>query len=289
MNSRIRRGSLGFTLVELLVVIGITTLLIAMLLPAVQMVREASRRTHCQNNQRQVILAIHLFESSFGTLPPTNTTVPREHFLHFWTARLLLHLDQVPLAEALLEERRQPLHVYQSKFRTYNVPVFQCTSNPDFGQIIKADQGFLFAFSDYCGVAGSNQDNGLFPVSLPQATESLKFSDVNGGLSNTLIFGERPPSDIDEGFGSWLGGQNMLSMSTYTNGTPDNFPSGLLRDCRDRTFLGFQPGERGSRCDWTHHWSFHPQGANFARADGSVAFVSYSIEENVLTELASRF
>ena len=289
MDQCIRKGSTGFTLVELLVVITIVTLLVAMLFPAVQMVREASRRTHCQSNQRQVVLAIHSFESSFGTLPPTNTTVPREHFLHFWTARLLPHLEQASLAEALLKERRQALHVYQSSFRTYNVPVFQCTSNPDLGQIIKADQGFLFAFSDYCGVAGSNLDNGLFPVGLPEATDYRKFADVIGGLSNTLIFGERPPSEIDEGFGSWLGGQNMLSMSTYTNGTPLNFPAELLTGCRDRKFLGFQPGERGSRCDWTHHWSFHPQGANFARADGSVTFVPYTIEENVLAELASRF
>ncbi|XZE20713.1 hypothetical protein SH449x_000597 [Pirellulaceae bacterium SH449] len=93
-----------------------------------------------------------------------------------------------------------------------------------------------------------------------------------------LPLGERPPSDLDEGFGPWLGGQGAWSASTYTNGTRGLFPTSgavrvnLLAECDGRTNLGFQSGERGTRCP-THHWSFHSGGAVFAKADGSVIFL----------------
>ncbi len=181
------------------------------------------------------------------------------------------------------------MHVRWSRYRLANIPSLQCVANPDQGQLIRPDTLSAFAFTDFCGVGGSDSDNGIFRLDLSRATrKGLRFSQITGGLSNCLIFGERPPSDLDEGFGPWIGGQMTFSASTYINGTPINFLASLLNTCGGRTDLGFQNGERGSRCDWTHHWSFHPGGANFAKADGALTFLAYPIDKQILSELASR-
>jgi prepilin-type N-terminal cleavage/methylation domain-containing protein/prepilin-type processing-associated H-X9-DG protein len=97
LTFRKRRG--GFTLIELLVVIAIIAVLIALLLPAVQQAREAARRTQCKNNLKQIGLALHNYEGTFGRLPPGNFggmgTCNDDGLA--WPFSILPYLDQAPL------------------------------------------------------------------------------------------------------------------------------------------------------------------------------------------------
>jgi prepilin-type processing-associated H-X9-DG protein len=276
-------------LIELLSVTGIIAVLVAILLPAAQMVREGARRTSCLNKERQLVLALHSYESANEILPPTLNLSESANGLLFWQAQVLPFLEQEALINEIRRESKSGTQIFYQRNRTTNIPVFQCLSNPDIGLLISPENTPPFAFTDYCGVAGSTESNGIFPSNLDDLFESeMEFAKISGGLSNSLIFGERPPSDLHEGFGVWLGGQMSLSATTYTNATPEIFPVDLRDACEGRTDLGFQNGERGRQCDFSHHWSFHPDGANFARADGSVTFMSYDIDRDVLAALASR-
>ena len=289
------RSRIGFTLVELLVVIAIVGVLIAMSMPAIQMVREAARRTSCAKQASQVALALHSYEGSHRSLPPAIEFTKRITFLLHWQARLLPYIEQDSLKQLIDQKLLQDIHVYYITERTTTIPVFQCASNPESGSVIKAEIGFLFSYVDYCGVAGVQLTDatGVFIGSVEanpkRKHQGVAFKEITDGLSNTLMFGERPPSDVGEGYGAWLGSQNYRAATTGMfedaaglAGDPD-----LSEDCLSKD-PGFGPGIRGSRCDWTHHWSFHPGGANFARADASVEFVPYDVDRETLSARATR-
>ena len=276
-----------------MVVVSIIAVLISLLLPAVQMARETARRVGCSNHAKQLALALHLHEDAMKSLPPTlsvgrspNSVARSPNFLLHWQARTLAYLEQQDLLNAVQEEVLLGVHVYRNSNRTVTIPSLQCASNPDNGFLVRPDLGFLFSHTDYCGVAGAREDNGVFRLDIRQP-EGRRFRDIIGGLSNTLIFGERPPSDLFAGFGSWLGGQESIGAATYLD--PTDLTLNVTNELSEfaNRVQPFGPGKRGGRCDWTHHWSFHPGGANFAMADGSISFLSYRIDKHVLADLAS--
>lgn len=276
----------AFTLVELLVVIGIIGLLVGLLLSAIQKVREAGMRTSCRNNLHQIALALHAYHDVQHQFPPGMTynggKDPRP-FLS-WHARLLPFVEQDALwraTEAAFAQDPDFLHNPPHTARAVPVRVFGCPSDPRTARVSEHGAGL----TSYLGVEGLNQDrrDGIL-----HQDSRVTANEVTDGLSNTLIVGERPPS-ADQVMGWWYAGWGQNK-----NGSAEM----ILGVRESRTYLPyvtvcvrgpyqFAAGSIIDPCSAMHFWSPHPGGAMFAFADGSVRFLTYP-GEAIMPALASR-
>jgi len=214
----------GFSLIELLVVMGIISLLVGLLLPAVQKVRESAARTRCQNNLKQIGLALHNYHGANNKLPPvfpatlrgTYVNLPVAPYLYTWSAltQLTPFLEQTAVYDKF--DFDSPLYDY----RTYAVstpnqaavqivvPLFLCPS--DKGQPARNPNGAKpMGVVNYVASIGSGTTAGAAPYGSPwdadglfRAQQSITFLDVSDGLSNTAAFSE---STLGEGAVSTVG------------------------------------------------------------------------------------
>lgn len=277
----------GFTLVELVVVIGIFAVLIALLLPAVQRVRDAMLRTRCQNNLRQIGLAVHMYQDTKGDLPPGTRGYGSDFPFMNWLTRILPFVEQGVIwkqAAAAYAVDLDYIHDPPHPFATV-VALYGCPADPRTLQNGRAyDRRLRVAFTSYLGVEGRNQtrkDGCLFLNSV------LRLTDISDGTSNTLLVGERPPS-ADEVFGWWYAGigQNWDGSADALLGVRER-NTRFYNICPLKTSF-FGPGKFTDQCDALHFWSPHlGGGAHFLFADGSVHFLTYSIAP-LMQALASR-
>lgn len=296
-KSNLRRTPYGFTLVELLVVITIIGILVALLLPAVQAAREAARRAQCTNNMRQIGLAIHNYASTWdGYMPPSYTTKK-------WSAFtvILPFMEQQPLYDQL-----DLAHDLYASFppTSLDAPVatliscFTCPSWPHKLQYTISDYSNMGAAAGavtlYVGVAGAFPAEPGYAVSaygnLPKngmfCLTGRRLDDVKDGLSNTLALGEfahldagggtysTPPGNVRPWvLGDWLNGGYPCLFSSKVVAYPVNAKVDRVADNIPFNYLPF--------C------SFHPGGANFLIGDGSVTFLSDSIQFLLYKQLAT--
>ncbi len=281
---------LAFTLIELLVVV-IIGVLVGLLLPAVQKVRAGAARLSCQNNLKQIGLALHSYEGGNGVLPPgVAKAASGEPYPGLsWLGHLLPYVEQGPLWEVSRrayaarpgDPYRPPHSGIMTPVRVYSCPADVRQQAPHY-----THRGYLVALTGYLGNLGTDFRS---PSGVLYRGSRTRFTDITDGMSNTLLVGERPPSP-DYWFGWWyagageagtgstdmvLGAQELnISTSVYIN----QCPAGPYN---------YRPGKLDDMCDVFHYWSVHTGGANFLCCDGSVKFLPYSADA-VLPALATR-
>jgi prepilin-type N-terminal cleavage/methylation domain-containing protein/prepilin-type processing-associated H-X9-DG protein len=291
----------GFTLVELLVVLGIIALLIGLIAPAVQNSRASAARISCANNLRQVGLALHNFHDTHQHLPPGSfqpiSQLPGVRPVT-WMVDILPQIDQTALWQVAVQAcssgsppYANPPHTgYSTVLRFYSCPADGRLSSP----MVDSNSGDIAAYTSYIGIAGSYIGSrliGNISYSAPGALgddPGINLIRITDGTSMTIMVGERPPPDSLQA-GRWY---TTLSGSVIPGNGPDEYiilPS-LVSPSETECMLSgisFGPGRIDNPCDRHHLWSLHSGGANFLHADGAVHFLQYSAN-SIIPALATR-
>jgi len=298
----------AFTLIELLVVVAIIAILIGLLLPAVQKVREAASRTRCLNNLKQMGIACHMLHDECGFLPSAG-------WGWTWVGQPDLGAGSLQPGAGIYQllpfVERQALHdistdVASSKqMAATPVRLFNCPSRrPDIALPGGAHGysnfgGFtagLMAKTDYASNTGSqtgDQDGGPGPSSLAAGLayswgnydsrddgvifvgSQINFEEITNGTSNTIMLGEKYLNPTDYLTGNDLGDNECM----YVGSDNDISRSTFEPPIRDKP---------GFPSDYQHYGSAHPSGANFVYCDGSVSTVSYSVNSSVFLKSGIR-
>jgi prepilin-type N-terminal cleavage/methylation domain-containing protein/prepilin-type processing-associated H-X9-DG protein len=319
MGATIRRRSAGpaFTLIELLVVIAIIAVLIGLLLPAVQQVREAAYRTRCANNLKQLALAVHNHHATYHRMPSAGwgwewvgipergsgkrqpggwlySTLPYVEQHNVW------RLGEGPIGEterkvALVQAVGLPMPLINCPTRRTGGPYPNGRNRIYRGDFAGTVTPPFLARTDYAACAGSQPrdeiDEG--PLSIAQADAGqfnwgdLSFDGVCFRRSEIRLM------DIKTGTSNtYLLGEKYLNPMNYETGLDrsdnENYLTGFNNDVNRCT--AFPPARDLAGTEETlRYGSAHAVGVNMAYCDGSVRFVEYTIDSDIHKRAGSRW
>jgi prepilin-type N-terminal cleavage/methylation domain-containing protein/prepilin-type processing-associated H-X9-DG protein len=325
-----RSRQIAFTLVELLVVIAIIAILIGLLLPAVQKVREAGARAKCQNNLKQIGLALHSYEGVNGCFPPNGALSPISNVqgycpAHFYSAlvRILPYVEQ----SALYSQIDFAAAVMQPEIASQRVGLYVCPSDPNdrtsdgpapqfpgepFGYptCYGAAVGDWLVF-DYAKNTGGN--GALAAAGFP-STKGVRLLDITDGTSTTIGFAEVKAHGPDLGLAapapavapltpSGVVALNgvffpQLGHSAWPMGLPPWTAVTFVFPPNTPVLYSSAADGHTYDIDWGNSWttsyaavtsrSYHTGGVNTLFMDGSVKFITNSIDQMTWRALGTR-
>jgi prepilin-type N-terminal cleavage/methylation domain-containing protein/prepilin-type processing-associated H-X9-DG protein len=315
----------GYTLIELLVVIAIIAVLIGLLLPAVQKVREAASRTRCTNNLKQLALACHMYHDDNGHLPPGGTFNPPgdpSYNQGGWTVYVLRYMEQDHLFRQIpnlgVPYRNAVPDAIAAGIVPSKLPYLRCPSDPDLPDLpltnyvgSQGPQCWLGSIcpnhkpnQTYCNGTSTDPPQPLIPPTCPGYSASpnmgktldasqvrgmfgtwgprINFASATDGLTYTLLLSETLPSEHQSRNGHWALAGPGRCLTTII---PINHHTNYLGDdgctvAPDRYYKNANVAD-GFK-------SRHSGGANFALADGSVLFLSQTINRQTFQYLGCR-
>jgi prepilin-type N-terminal cleavage/methylation domain-containing protein/prepilin-type processing-associated H-X9-DG protein len=292
----------GFTLIELLVVIAIIGVLIGLLLPAIQKIRELANRISCQNNLKQIGLGMLNFEQERGGFPPSATKQGGplyDGYQHSWSAALLPYIEQTNSFKLYRYDRDWDHPDNAEAVRTY-LKLFNCPSTPeqpryDTTHAPNAACGDYHAVNAIkvfvgvnCNVPGIRDDSDPDDPRLVGGMRRnflTRIAEITDGTSNTILVAE------DAGRPKWYNQDRQIFIPIPS---PPNGQAGWADPNGAFSIDGARPdGQVPGGCpincsNNSEIYSFHPNGANVVFADGSVHFLAANIEFCGLAALVTR-
>jgi prepilin-type N-terminal cleavage/methylation domain-containing protein/prepilin-type processing-associated H-X9-DG protein len=297
----------AFTLIELLVVIAIIAILIGLLVPAVQKVREAAARAQCQNSLKQLGLACHSFHDTYKHFPIAVDRGNLSTQWLGWIGQILPYFEQGNLYQLMTGNATT-----FAQGRMTPIPMLICPSDPRGMDPVTSGTIIYSWTTSYSAITGLDRwgrgypGNAASPICAPAEgiiqgkwdgtirPIFVRATMITDGLSNTLLIGELPPlgGSTTQAVSYWdslnndaIIGVANTSLIRNTETATARFQNDGGPPCPGAAYFG--PGDLKNMCSYNHIWSFHPGGANFTFGDGSVRFLPYSASQ-ILIPLSTR-